>query len=51
VGIDAVNIAVLERAFRERDLLGVCIHQECAFDKDTLIVPAKIHATAKVERF
>jgi hypothetical protein len=31
VGGEAVNIAVLERSFRKRDLLGIGIHQQCAF--------------------
>ncbi|WP_292610121.1 hypothetical protein [Nitrobacter sp. 62-13] len=51
VGGEAVNIAVLERSFRKRDLLGIGIHQQCAFDKDKLIVSAKIHAIPKFERF
>jgi hypothetical protein len=49
VGIDPSNIAVLERAPRERDLLSVGIHQQRALDKDALVVSAKVQTAAEIK--
>jgi hypothetical protein len=49
VGIDAINIAVLERAFGKRDLLGLGIHQQCTFDEDTLVISTKVYSAAEIK--
>jgi hypothetical protein len=49
VGTDAIDIAVLERASGKRDLLGLDIHQQCAFDKDTLVVSTEDYLAAEIK--
>lgn len=46
-----VDVAVLERAACESDLLGVVIEQERTSYEGTLVEAAKLHTTAEIKRF
>jgi hypothetical protein len=49
--IEVIDVAILERAARESDLLGAVIEQERTPYESTLVEAAKLHTTAEVKRF
>jgi hypothetical protein len=51
VRIQMINVAVLECAFRERDLLGAAINQQRAIYERAGVEPVKQNPRSEVERF